>query len=114
MRRCLRGWAWLVVVVAVAAGAPKPPVQVVPPRADEARLAWAPAEPYVAVVPTSSRTLDVYQQGDRIRSYPAVFGLGGSAGKLFEGDRRTPTGLYAIVDSRPHARWRRFLLLDYP
>ena len=31
-----------------------------------------------------------------------------------EGDLRTPTGLYMIVDKRPHPRWRHFLLLDYP
>lgn len=115
MRRRLPGWGWLVVVAAVAAGCVgKRPAHVVHPRADEDRIEWAAEEPYFVVVRTSCRTLDVYQRGERIRSYPAVFGLGGRAGKLYEGDRRTPTGLYAIVDARYHPRWHRFLLLDYP
>jgi murein L,D-transpeptidase YafK len=88
---------------------PAPPIV-----ADEERLEWASAEPWFIVVRTSCRTLDVYRYGDRVRSYPAVFGMGGIKGKLYEGDRRTPTGLYAIVGKRRHPRWRRFLLIDYP
>ncbi len=84
------------------------------PVADEERIDWAAEEPYFIVVRTACRTLDVYRYGDRIRSFPAVFGIGGTHGKLHEGDRRTPTGLYAIVGMRRHPRWRRFLLLDYP
>src|SRR5439155_1727248 len=52
--------------------------------------------------------------GARVRSFPTVFGLNGSGSKLYEGDRRTPSGLYMIVDKRAHPRWRQFLLLDYP
>ena len=89
---------------------PTPP----PPIADEEHLDWAANEPWFVVVRTACRTLDVYYYGDRVRSYPAVFGMGGIRNKLHEGDRRTPTGLYAIVGKRAHARWRRFLLLDYP
>jgi murein L,D-transpeptidase YafK len=89
---------------------PTPP----PPLADEDRLDWATQEPFFIVVRTTCRTLDVYRYGDRIRSFPAVFGMGGTKGKLYQGDRRTPTGLYAIVGMRRHPRWQRFLLLDYP
>jgi murein L,D-transpeptidase YafK len=84
------------------------------PPADEERLEWAADEPFFIVVRTSCRTLDVYHFGDRIRSFPAVFGIGGLQGKLHEGDHKTPTGLYAIVGMRRHPRWRRFMLLDYP
>ncbi|TMA65968.1 MAG: L,D-transpeptidase [Deltaproteobacteria bacterium] len=52
--------------------------------------------------------------GSGLESFPAVFGLGGSGSKLYEGDLRTPTGLYMIVDKRRHPRWGHFLLLDYP
>lgn len=83
--------------------------------ADDAdHLVWAEHEPYAVVVRKSCRTLDVYRHGRRVRSFPAVFGLNGSGSKLFEGDLRTPTGLYMIVDKRPHRRWSQFLLLDYP
>jgi murein L,D-transpeptidase YafK len=91
---------------------PKPP----PPQLadDDDHAAWAESEPYAVVVRKSCRTLDVYRYGQRVRSYPAVFGLNGRGRKVFEGDLRTPTGLYAIVDKRRHARWQRFMLLDYP
>lgn len=111
------GWRRLVAVVILVsiAGCFGPPTRPVPvPVADEDRLDWAAEEPYFIVVRTACRTLDVYRHGDRVRSYPAVFGLGGIKDKLHEGDRRTPTGLYAIVGMRRHPRWRRFLLLDYP
>ncbi len=81
---------------------------------DDDHLQWAEQETYAIVVRKSCRTLDVYRHGWRIRSFPAVFGLNGNGRKLYEGDLRTPVGLYAIVDKRPHARWRHFMLLDYP
>jgi murein L,D-transpeptidase YafK len=81
---------------------------------DDDHLTWATSEPYAVVVRKSCRTLDVYRFGERIRSFPAVFGLNGRGPKVYEGDLRTPLGLYAIVDKRPHPRWRHFLLLDYP
>ena len=83
------------------------------PADDDDRLAWAADEPYFIVVRKACRTLDVYRYGDRIQSHPAVFGLRNGT-KVHEGDLRTPTGLYQIVDKRRHPRWHRFLLLDYP
>jgi murein L,D-transpeptidase YafK len=110
------GWWWLVVMLAVSlSGCPGPKPQPAPELlADEDRLDWAAEEPYFIVARTSCRTLDVYRHGERIRSYPAVFGIGGRSDKLHQGDMRTPTGLYAIVAQRRHPRWQRFLLLDYP
>ena len=91
---------------------PPPPTQAL--ADDDEHVAWADSERYMVVVRKSCRTLDVYRYGQRVRSYPAVFGLNGKGAKLYEGDLRTPTGLYMIVDKRPHPRWRQFLLLDYP
>jgi murein L,D-transpeptidase YafK len=93
---------------------PAPAVAQYPVPDDDDRLDWALNEPYAVVVRKSCRTLDVYRYGVRIRSFPAVFGLNNHGRKLYEGDLRTPIGLYAIVDKRPHARWGDFLLLDYP
>jgi murein L,D-transpeptidase YafK len=114
-------WAARVVVVgmvmmALTAGCaarkkPVPPARIV---ADEDRLDWAANEPDFIVVRKSCRTLDVYRYGERIRSYPAVFGQGGRERKLYEGDYRTPTGLYTIIADRWHDRWEHFFLLDYP
>src|SRR5207302_3295740 len=82
-----------------------PPARVVSVPPDDAdHLSWATDEQYLVVVRKTCRTLDVYRFGDRIESFPAVFGLGGSGSKLYEGDLRTPTGLYMIVDKRSHPR----------
>lgn len=101
-------WPW--------APRPEPPApipDVGPVTSDEEKLAWAESEPYFVVARLSCRTLDVYRRGRRIRTYDAVFGMGGS-GKRWEGDRRTPLGLYRISRKMPHPRWRHFFLLDYP
>jgi murein L,D-transpeptidase YafK len=107
-----------VVLMALVAGCGgKSKKAVAPPQllADEDRIAWAADEPTFIVVRKSCRTLDVYRYGQRIRSYPAVFGMAGtSERKLYEGDLRTPTGLYAIIGNRWHDRWDHFFLLDYP
>ena len=71
---------------------PVPPETPAAVTADEEALPWAEKEPIFVVVRQSCRTLDVYRYGKRIRSYPAVFGQGGTP-KLNEGDRRTPIAL---------------------
>jgi murein L,D-transpeptidase YafK len=91
-----------------------PPAPVAQAADDDDHVEWAASEPYAVVVRKSCRTLDVYRYGQRIRSFPAVFGLNGLGRKLFAGDLRTPIGLYSIVDKHPHKRWGHFLLLDYP
>ena len=101
-------WPWLREPV------PPAPIEVVAPAvSDEETLPWAADEPYFVVARLSCRTLDVYRLGKRIRTYDAVFGMGG-AGKQWEGDRRTPLGLYTITRKMPHPRWQHFFLLDYP
>jgi len=81
---------------------------------DRAPIEWARQEEMFVVVRRSCRTLSVYRHGDWIRTYKNV-AFGREPGvKLYEGDRRTPDGLYRIVGRRRHPRWSRFLLLDYP
>lgn len=84
------------------------------PISDEDRITWAADEPLFVVIRKACRTLDVYRYGERIASFPAVFGLGGGDPKRYEGDLRTPEGLYSIIETRPHSRWGHFFLLDYP
>jgi murein L,D-transpeptidase YafK len=81
---------------------------------DQEHLSWLENEPLFIVVRKGCRTLDVYDHGNRVRSFAAVFGIGGSNDKVYEGDRRTPDGLYAIIEKRPNPRWHWFFLLDYP
>lgn len=117
--------AFRVVVAAVVAGMvagcglssrqPPPAQNQQQLAADEESLPWAADEPIFVVIRKECRRLDVYQYGQRIRSFPVVFGMGGNKEqKLYEGDLRTPTGFYSIVGKREHPRWRHFFLLSYP
>lgn len=76
-------------------------------------LAWASEEKNFLLVDKSCGTVDLYRHGRLLKTYPAVFGRQPGS-KVHEGDQRTPTGLYMIVDKDPHPRWGRFLSLDYP
>lgn len=92
-----------------------PIVPAAPPLPEDAdQLSWAEGEPMVLVVRKECRTMDVYEHGKRVESFPVVLGRGGPGRKLYEGDRKTPVGLYGIVGGHPHGRWQHFFLLDYP
>ncbi len=79
----------------------------------EIDLPWGQDEPVVVVVNKTCQTMSIYNYGKLVRTFPVV--LGRKPGrKLYQGDRRTPNGLYTIIDNDPHSRWRRFMLIDYP
>jgi murein L,D-transpeptidase YafK len=65
-------------------------------------------------VQKSRQILGVYRYGELVREYPIVIGSHPDGNKLYEGDLRTPEGLYRITHKRPHPRWLYFLELDYP
>lgn len=65
------------------------------------------------VVDKGCQLLHLYQHGHLALTYPMVFSRRAGR-KLYEGDRRTPLGLYMIIGKRRHPRWSRFMLLDYP
>ena len=65
------------------------------------------------IVDKASRRLVLYQFGEPVSSYPVVLGRNPGR-KRFEGDRRTPSGLYQITQKRPHPKYDRFLAIDYP
>ncbi len=59
--------------------------------------------------------LVVYYKGRMFKNYRAVFGRSFEPGtKLWEGDRRTPEGVYTIIEKHPSRRWEWFLTLNYP
>ncbi len=59
--------------------------------------------------------LVVYYKGRLFRTYHAVFGRNLDDGtKEYEGDRRTPEGVYTIIEKHRSSRWRWFLTLNYP
>jgi murein L,D-transpeptidase YafK len=93
-----------------------PRARVQPPAVEppgERFLAWASSEPLLIVVDKAASELSLYEYGRELRSYPAVFGRKPGR-KLFEGDRRTPSGFYRVTRKRAHWRFHRFFDLDYP
>jgi len=63
----------------------------------------------------SRHQLIVYYKGHMYQTYRAVFGRNrGNGTKLWAGDRRTPEGVYTIIEKHMSRRWRWFLGLNYP
>lgn len=58
--------------------------------------------------------LTVYDQKGWYATYPVVFGNNSLADKKMEGDKNTPEGSFRVVGKRNHAKWARFMALDYP
>ncbi len=59
--------------------------------------------------------LTVYYKGRLFKKYDAVFGRNLDLGaKLWAQDRRTPEGVYTVVEKYPSTRFHWFLRLNYP
>ena len=73
-----------------------------------------PIPPFRIVVDKSDYELHVYDAKGWYATYPVVFGNNPLLDKKYEGDRCTPEGNFKIVSKRPHEKWSRFMLIDYP
>jgi murein L,D-transpeptidase YafK len=71
-------------------------------------------KPTVLVVHKLSRKLTLYQGITPLKSFPIVLGNDPYNDKLCQGDACTPEGVYHIRAKYPHARWDKFIWLDYP
>lgn len=69
---------------------------------------------YVIVINKSKYELSVYDHLGWLVTYPVVFGSKDLGDKMFEGDRKTPEGTFRITSKRYHAKWDRFIAIDYP
>jgi len=74
----------------------------------------APSGNIYIVVDKSDYELNVYDDEGWYATYPVVFGNKDLSDKMVEGDRRTPEGKFKIISTRPHNKWHRMLMLDYP
>ncbi|EGL55504.1 erfK/YbiS/YcfS/YnhG [Methylophaga aminisulfidivorans MP] len=77
------------------------------------QVSWAD-DAYKIVIKRSENKLLIEKNDKVIRSYHAAIGSGGRKAKQMEGDRRTPMGIYHIVDIKDSDRFHLFLQLDYP
>ncbi|HYF32628.1 MAG TPA: L,D-transpeptidase [Chitinophagaceae bacterium] len=66
------------------------------------------------VIDKSNYELNVYDAEGWFATYPVVFGSKTQDDKMMEGDRKTPEGSFKIIGKRPHDKWGKFMLLDYP
>lgn len=69
--------------------------------------------PYI-IVNKSDYELQVYDDEGWYATYPVVFGSKSLEDKMMEGDRKTPEGEYKIISKRPHEKWYKIMVLDYP
>lgn len=69
---------------------------------------------YELVIKRSEKRLVVKKNGEELRSFRVALGSGGREGKVEEGDRRTPTGKYRIMQVRDSDRFYLFMHLNYP
>jgi murein L,D-transpeptidase YafK len=70
-------------------------------------------KPYI-IINKSDYELHVYDDEGWYATYPVVFGSKTLGDKMMEGDRKTPEGVYKIVTKRPHEKWDKMMLIDYP
>ena len=66
------------------------------------------------IVDKSDYELKVYDAEGWYATYPVVFGNKDLSDKLIEGDRRTPEGTFKILSKKPHQKWHKMFMLDYP
>ncbi|MEO6404674.1 MAG: L,D-transpeptidase [Ferruginibacter sp.] len=70
--------------------------------------------PYYIIVDKSDYELKVYDDEGWYATYPIVFGSRDLSDKMWEGDKRTPTGSFKVILKKIHPKWGPELLLDYP
>jgi murein L,D-transpeptidase YafK len=66
------------------------------------------------LVDKSERTLVLFADGRPIRSYPVALGLNPVGHKRYEGDKRTPEGIYLIDGKNPNSAYHLSLHISYP
>ena len=69
--------------------------------------------PYI-IIDKSDYELKVYDEEGWYATYPVVFGNKSLDDKMIAGDRKTPEGNYKIISKRPHEKWDRMMLINYP
>jgi murein L,D-transpeptidase YafK len=66
------------------------------------------------VVYKSKRQLIAYANGKKVCTYTIALGRQPRGAKEFEGDRKTPEGLYYIHDKNPYSGYHKNLGISYP
>lgn len=66
------------------------------------------------VVEKSARRLTLFQNGRVLKNYPVALGHAPIGAKQYEGDQRTPEGIYKIDFHKPDSDYHLALHISYP
>lgn len=101
-----RGWSVLAALLLIATSWPTLSVE----AASDGPLPG----PTSIVVRKAQRLLDLFRNGNRVRTYRVCLGSNPVGTKTCQGDRRTPEGDYFVCYKSTGSRFYRFLGLSYP
>ena len=73
-----------------------------------------PDDELAVVVHKGDKVLAIYREGQVHKTFPVVLGRRPDGRKRFQGDMRTPEGLYRVTQKKLHPRWQFFISIDYP
>lgn len=62
----------------------------------------------------SARKLKLLQDDEVFKVFPIVLGFAPKGDKQMQGDGKTPEGHFTVRDKYPHAKWHKFIWVDYP
>lgn len=66
------------------------------------------------IIYKSKRQLLAYSKGKLIKTYNIALGRKPIGAKAFEGDKKTPEGVYYINDKNPKSGWHKNIGISYP
>ena len=66
------------------------------------------------VVHKAKREMQVFNNGELLKTYPIALGKNPIGHKEFEGDKKTPEGIYTINDRNPNSSYHKNLGISYP
>ena len=76
--------------------------------------AYAGNNLYDIEISKSDQQLLVKDGGRTVKQYRVAFGKGGKGTKRKLGDKKTPVGVYKIIDFKSDSKFHLFMQLDYP
>ncbi len=66
------------------------------------------------IVYKSKKIMEAYAHGILLKKYSIALGRNPVGKKQFEGDNKTPEGIYFINDRNPNSGWHKNLGISYP
>lgn len=69
---------------------------------------------YSIVISKSKQQLSIKNGNGTIKNFHVAYGKGGKGTKRLLGDKKTPSGVYKIIEFKDNSRFYYFMQLDYP